>query len=144
VAETVSVAEPVTVAESVTVLFCARAYVCILLDALEYFRAIPDETKMTATINNQLISGLTKIPFDFGTGDVLYDSELANTTHNGIDLTRPIVILGNDGDALKGDDLAQFYKLAPDVMPYVKAVVASKFTDMRVIRLQINFYPPCK
>ena len=40
---------------------CARAYVCVLLDALDHFREVLKETKMTATINSNEYRRLTPI-----------------------------------------------------------------------------------
>jgi hypothetical protein len=48
-----------------------RSSICILLDALDHFRAVLDETKTMGQlilINIGVISGLTPMPFDFGTG----------------------------------------------------------------------------
>ena len=65
------------------------------------------------------------------------ETDLPTNRHNNVALTRQIIILGDEDDALKGEKLDRFFNMCPDVVPVLKAL--ARGTTIR--RVQINLYP---
>ena len=66
---------------------------------------------------------------------------LARALHNGRRLSRLITIIGEEDDALKGEQLREFWKLVPALKPLLEKVIKLCPHDAEIKRMQINFYP---